>query len=137
MELELVQAVSKNPGTKTSNDTWNDVHCDLVRDLEKKGTIVRYSIRHLKLWTDLIVDGKSAGVGDEPNWEEFIDIIGVPPKKRRDKSVGSPETSTDDFLKAMMIQNQKNTEVFQTSLLAILASHYQVIHYIRLYITLV
>ncbi|KXJ11166.1 hypothetical protein AC249_AIPGENE11745 [Exaiptasia diaphana] len=97
-EQQLVQAASKVPDTKTSNDIWNDVHCDL---------------------------GKSAGVGEEPNWEEYIDLIGVPPKKRRERSgsaAESPETSTDDLLKAMMIQNQRSTEVFQTSLLAILAN---------------
>lgn len=103
-ELQLVQGASN---VKTSNDIWNDVHCDLVRELEKKGIITRYNVRHLKLWTDLIVKGKSAGVGNEPNWEEFIDIIGVPPKKRRE---------------TFILQNQTNTEVFQTSLLAILAN---------------
>lgn len=103
-ELQLVQGASN---VKTSNDIWNDVHCDLVRELEKKGIITRYNVRHLKLWIDLIVKGKSAGVGNEPNWEEFIDIIGVPPKKRRE---------------TFILQNQTNTEVFQTSLLAILAN---------------
>lgn len=103
-ELQLVQGASN---VKTSNDIWNDVHCDLVRELEKKGIITRYNVRHLKLWIDLIVKGKSAGVGNEPNWEKFIDIIGVPPKKRRE---------------TFILQNQTNTEVFQTSLLAILAN---------------
>lgn len=104
---------------------WNDAHCSLVRDLEKKGTISRYSTRHLKLWTDHIMEGKSAGIGDEPQWEDYIDMIGVPPKKGREKScVKSPDTSSsgDQLLKAMLIQSQKSTEVFQNSLLAILAS---------------
>lgn len=125
-ELELVDAVTKPKQLKTSNDVWNDIHVDLVRDLEKKGTISRYSVRHLKLWTELIVEGKSAGLGDEPDWEEFIDVIGVPPKRRSSEKMSTPqsqaETSTDQLLKAMMIQNQRNTEVFQTSLLAILAN---------------
>jgi len=128
-EQQLIQAAAtKVPDTKSStksnNDTWNDVHCELVRDLEKKGTIVRYSVRHLKLWTDLIIKGTSAGIGDEPHWEEYVDLIGVPPKKRKEISgvVENHDSSTDELLKAMMIQNQRNTEVFQTSLLALLAN---------------
>ena len=53
-----------------------------MRDLEKKGTYTRYGVRHLKLWTDLIVSGKCKGVGDEPTWEEFISEIGITPKSQ-------------------------------------------------------
>ena len=126
-ELQLLESVSNaKEAKKSKNDLWNDLHCDLVRDLEKKGTISRYSVHHLKLWTDQIIDGRSAGIGDEPKWEEFIELIGVPPKQGREKnptrSPSTPDTSSDQLLKAMLIQSQRSTEVFQNSLLAILAN---------------
>lgn len=117
---------------------WNDTHCSLVRELEKKGKLNRYSHRHLKVWTDEIIAGKSNGIYEEPGWENFIDIVGVPPKEGRVSSTKTSKDSkggdkssstTDDLIKAMLIQNQqrmeletKGTEVFQTSLLAILAN---------------
>ncbi|KAK3732752.1 hypothetical protein QZH41_001311 [Actinostola sp. cb2023] len=85
-DLELIEmAEAATRPKKTNNDLWNDLHCDLVRELEKKGTLSRYSVRHLKLWTDYILEGKSAGVGDEPKWEDHIDLVGVPPLKRKEK----------------------------------------------------
>ena len=60
------------------NDIWNNVHCSLVRDLEKKGILNRCGVKHLKLWTDEIINGKSTGIGDEPIWQNFIDQVGVP-----------------------------------------------------------
>lgn len=110
---------------KSTNDLWNDIHCDLVMELKKKGTISRYNVRHLKLWTDHTMGQKSAGVGDEPKWEEFIDFVGVPPKQRKEKaaaSTSSPENSSDQLLRALIIQNQQSTQLLQTSLLAILAN---------------
>ena len=71
-DLELVAAASAAEGmaskkVKTGeNDLWNDIHCALVRDLEKKGILNRYGVKHLKLWTDQIIEGKSAGIGEEP-----------------------------------------------------------------------
>lgn len=85
-DLELVAAPSASEGMASKkiktgeNDLWNDVHCALVRDLEKKGILNRYGVKHLKLWTDQIIEGKSAGVGEEPKWENYIDQVGVPPK---------------------------------------------------------
>jgi len=125
-DLELIDmAEAATRPKKTNNDLWNDLHCDLVRELEKKGTLSRYSVRHLKLWTDYILEGKSAGVGDEQKWEDHIDLVGVPPLKRKEKENSvSPNTSSsaDQLLRTMIIQNQHNTQLFQTSLLAILAN---------------
>ena len=64
---------------------------------------------------------KSAGVGDEPKWEKFIDFVGVPPKERKEKAAAStsgPENGSDQLLRAMIIQNQQSTQLFQTYLLA-------------------
>ena len=71
------------------------------------------------------MEKKSAGVGDESKWEEFIDFVGVPPQQRKEKaaaSTSSPENSSDQLLRAMIIQNQQSTQLFQTSLLAIVAN---------------
>ena len=122
----------KGKRTSTENELWNDIHYALVRDLEKKGALQRYGVKHLKLWTDLILEGKSAGVGEEPPWEEYIEQVGVPPKSPRDftkKDDSTKSTSTDDLLKAMILQNQqrlelesKRAETFQNSLMAIMAT---------------
>ena len=64
-------------------------------------------------------------MGDEPKWEEFIDFVGVPHKQRKEKaasSTSSPENSSDQLLRTVIIQNQQSTQLFQTSLLAILAN---------------
>ena len=135
---EAAASVSKPKKISKANDVWNDTHCSLVRGLEQKGKLYRYSHRHLTVWTDEIIAGKSNGIYEEPRWEDFIDIVGVPPKEGRVSSTktskdfkGDNESSstTDDLIKAMLIQNQqrmeletKRTDVFQTSLLAILAN---------------
>lgn len=129
------EAVSNPSKISKSNDVWNDTHCSLVRELEKKGNLYRYSHRHLSVWTDEIVAGNSNGIYEEPEWEKFIDVVGIPPKERRSSSKYTPKgdektsSSTDDLIKAMLVQNQqrmeletKRTEVFQTSLLALLAN---------------
>lgn len=91
-ELQLVESLNSSKAKKSTKDFWNDVHCDLIRDLEKKGkgTMPRYSVRHLKVWTDHIIEGKSVGVGDEPRWENLIDLVGVPPKQGREKKNNQP-----------------------------------------------
>ena len=140
-DLELVAAASAAEGMASKkikageNDLWNEVHCALVRDLEKKGIVNRYGVKHLKLWTDQIIEGKSAGVGEEPKWENYIDQVGIPPKPPARQSpqgeMASKQTTatTDDLLKAMIIQNQqrmdlesKRAETFQNSLLALIAN---------------
>lgn len=131
-EAESVQQPSK---LKTGNDLWNEVHCSLVRDLEKKGTLNRYGVKHLKLWSDEIISGKSSGIGEEPIWQNFIDQVGVPPKPPRlsPQSSATPSVTpmtTDDLLKTMFIQNQqrmeieaKRAETFQNSMMVIMAAH--------------
>lgn len=116
-DLELVAAASASEGMASKkiktgeNDLWNDVHCALVRDLEKKGILNRYGVKHLKLWTDQIIKGQSAGVGEEPKWENYIDQVGIPPKPPARRSsqgeIASKQktATTDDLLKAMIIQN--------------------------------
>ena len=42
---------------KSSNDSWNACHLELRKTLEQAGTLDRYGIKHLSLWTDLIRDG--------------------------------------------------------------------------------
>lgn len=106
-----------------SNEIWNSTHIRLVRDLEKKGTYTRYGVRHLKLWTDLIVSGKCKGFGDEPAWEEFISEIGVPPKSRtveQKKNEQEMKDNTSQLLQTIILQNQTKKETFQNALLAMM-----------------
>lgn len=122
---------------KQPNDLWNSIYCSLVRDLEKKGTKDRYGVKHLKLWTDEILEGRSSGVGEEPLWQNFISQVGVPPKPSRGtpkpssppSTATSTPTTTDDLLKAMFIQNQqrmeiesRRAEVFQNTMMAMMTA---------------
>lgn len=106
------------------NEVWNNTHIHLVQDLQKKGTFTRYGVRHLKLWTDLIVSGKSKGVGDEPPWEDFISEIGVQPKHR--SVAGNKDDqdrnnmNTNQLLQTIVLQNQVKNESFQNTLLAMM-----------------
>ena len=43
---------------KKSNGQWNEIHVNLVRNLEKKGTRMRYGTQHLTLWTNMILEGR-------------------------------------------------------------------------------
>ena len=49
--------------TQEQNKLWNEIHVNLVRDLERKGLLWRYGVKHLKLWADMILDGKCSEVG--------------------------------------------------------------------------
>ena len=96
-------------------------------------------MKHLKLWTDEILEGRSSGVGEEPIWQNFISEVGVPPKPARSspQSSFSPQATstptstltTDDLLKAMFVQNQqrmdieaKRAEVFQNTMMAMMTA---------------
>ena len=111
----------------------------------------RYNINHLKHWTDAIVDGKSSGVGDEPDWEKCIDVVHVPPKNARSSgasSVNSEASSSStpnstvnqslvnnnspNLLELFILQSQqrmeieaKRADVFQSTLLAMMSSSFK------------
>ena len=124
------------------NEVWNELHVQLVRDLEKKGVLWRYGGKHLKLWTDMILNGKVSGVGEEPVWEEHLDKILTPPKSRRsfsstDQSTSSQSTSSQStsgqpasMMEMFLMQNQmrmeaesRRAEMFQTTLLTLISSN--------------
>ena len=124
--------------TKSENDLWNDVHMQLVRDLEKKGLLWRYGIKHLKLWTDLIIEGRVSGLGEEPIWDQYLEQVIVPPKRRRSSSPSSSSTSSlndsssnKNLMEMLILQNQqrmeaesRRTEIFQTTLLTMMSSNF-------------
>ena len=117
----------------SENDLWNDVHVSLVQDLEKKGMMWRYNINHLKHWTDMIIDGRSTGIGDEPEWEKYIDMVKVAPKNRRSSRKSSqtsslntslesdhvpsipqttaPQANCNNVMEMLLIQNQQHMEL--------------------------
>jgi len=111
--IDLVDKLSEKKGKDSKNELWNQCHANLLRDLEKKGTLWRYNHRHLKVWTDLISEGKASGVGEEPNWEEHIAYVNIPPKrKERPNSLASDSsTNADNLLKMMFLQNQQRMEI--------------------------
>lgn len=56
--------------TKSENNKWNEVHIDLRKKLEKAGTLNRFGVVHLSLWTDLIMNGIVSGSEEEPDWSK-------------------------------------------------------------------
>ena len=120
--------------TQEQNELWNEIHVNLVRDLERKGLLWRYGVKHLKLWTDIILDGKCSGVGEEPQWEEHLEQVIIPPKSR--KSIPSSSSSTTSsysdrsIIELMMLQHQQSmeaesrrAEMFQKTLLTMTSSN--------------
>ncbi|KAL9960139.1 hypothetical protein ACROYT_G033550 [Oculina patagonica] len=121
------------------NELWNEIHVNLVRDLESKGLLWRYGVKHLKLWTDMIMDGKCSGVGEEPQWEEHLEQVIIPPKSRKrsassststSSSTTSPEGGKSDrsIIELMMLQHQQSmeaesrrAEMFQKTLLTMMS----------------
>lgn len=127
-------------GTQEQNELWNEIHVSLVRDLEKKGLLWRYGVKHLKLWTDLIMDGKCCGVGEEPQWEEHLEQVITPPKSKKtnpsssSSTTGStsPEDKRSDrsIIELMMLQHQQSmqaesrrAEMFQKTLLTMMSAN--------------
>lgn len=98
---------------KSKNNDWNTNHVELRRYLEKNGTIGRFGISHLSLWTDLIIEGTVSGPEEEPDWSKYKHIVQVDPMPKRgfglSKSVNS-STSSQDLLTVMMMQQESRYE---------------------------
>ena len=124
--------------TQEQNELWNEIHVNLVRDLESKGLLWRYGVKHLKLWTDMILDGKCSGVGEEPQWEEHLEQVIIPPKSRKSTPSSSSSTTSSSeggkcdrsIIELMMLQHQQSmeaesrrAEMFQKTLLTMMSSN--------------
>lgn len=124
--------------TQEQNELWNEIHVNLVRDLERKGLLWRYGVKHLKLWTDMILDGKCSGVGEEPQWEEHLEQVIIPPKSRKSSPSSSSSTTSSSeggnsdrsIIELMMLQHQQSmeaesrqAEMFQKTLLTMMSSN--------------
>ena len=68
---------------KSTNDNWNACHLELRKTLEQAGTLDRYGIKHLSLWTDLIQDGTLSGCHEEPDWTKYLHVVHVAPLPKR------------------------------------------------------
>lgn len=140
-KLDMNKSTSSSP----DNDTWNTIHLTLVRDLESKGIIHRYGAKHLKLWTDMIIDGRSHGIGEEPDWSQHLEEVIVPPKSRRSSVCTSPSPSTStssttgdglqNGLFQLMMMNQqrmeessRRSEMLQTTLMTMMNSSLTMMH---------
>ena len=58
-------------------------HLELRKALEQAGTLDRYGIKHLRLWTDLIRDGTVSGCHEEPDWSKYLHVVHVAPLPKR------------------------------------------------------
>lgn len=72
------RADSKNEKAK-----WHEVHIELRKKLEKMGSLDRFEVVHLSLWTDLIVNGTIKGVDEEPDWSRYRHITSIDPLPKR------------------------------------------------------
>ena len=57
---------------KALNSKFNTCMVELIRYLEQKGSRYRYNVKHLNLWTQLIVDGQLVGPTEEPKWDAYL-----------------------------------------------------------------
>jgi hypothetical protein len=94
---------------KDTNDNWNKVHVELRKSLEKARTLDRYGIPHLSLWTDLIIEGRVSGVGEEPDWSKHLDIVKVQPVPKRLSGMEKGK-GTNDLLATIMMQQEIHRE---------------------------
>lgn len=98
---------------KSKNSDWNTSHIELRRHLEKNGTLGRFGISHLSLWTDLVLEGTLAGPEEEPDWTKYRHIVQVDPLPKRGfgstKAINS-SSSTQDLITVMMLQQQNRRE---------------------------
>ena len=90
---------------KDTNDNWNSIHVQLRKGLEKAGTLDRYRIPHLSLWTDLIIEGKVTGINEEPDWNKYVDIVKVQPVPKRFSGIEKVK-GTNDLLATIMLQER-------------------------------
>lgn len=75
---------SKGEGKlKLGNSNWNTCHMELCKALEQAGTLDRYGIKHLSLWTDLIENGTLLGCHKEPDWTKYLHVVHVEPLPKR------------------------------------------------------
>ena len=102
-------ATGTNEKLKDVNDNWNSIHVQLRKSLEKAGTLDRYGIPHLSLWTDLIVEGRVSGVNEEPEWNKHLDIVKVPPVPKRLSGIEKVK-GTHDLLTTIMLQQEIRRE---------------------------
>ena len=88
----------KNADNESWNEVWNKALCGQIR-----------------------LCGKSAGINEEPVWEELVDAVYVPPKMRKSLTVKVYSPSSTNHLLQMMFMQQQQIETMQTVLLAYLS----------------
>ena len=77
--------------------------------MENIGTLDRFGVVHLRLWTDLIVNGTVSGVDEEPDWSRYRHIISVDPLPKRGARFSTPRmsaSSSQDMITALMFQQE-------------------------------
>ncbi|KAL9985386.1 hypothetical protein ACROYT_G007782 [Oculina patagonica] len=108
---KFVQGI--NTDSKNENSKWNEVHIDLHKKLEKIGTLDRFGVVHLSLWTDLIINGTVSGVEEEPDWSKYRHITSVDPLPRKGARLSISRTSassSQDMLAALILQQEARRE---------------------------
>lgn len=94
---------------KSQNSDWNTCHVELRKALEKSGTVDRYGIQHLSLWTDLILDGTLSGSREEPDWSKYLHVVHVEPLPKRGMGLVRAR-GQNDMLATFLVQQEIRRE---------------------------
>ena len=97
----------------SENNEWNEVHIDLRKKLEKTGTLNRFGVVHLSLWTDLIMNGIVSGSEEEPDWSKYRHITSVDPLPKWGSGLSVSRmgtSSSQDTITSLLQQEARRDE---------------------------
>ena len=95
---------------KSANSDWNTCHVELRKALEKAGTLDRYGIQHLSLWTDLMQDGTVSGCNEQPDWAKYLHVVHVEPLPKRGTGFVRARGQNDMLATLLMQQEMRREE---------------------------
>ncbi|KAJ7369986.1 hypothetical protein OS493_034931 [Desmophyllum pertusum] len=107
---KFIEQSSDKGKLKSSNSDWNTCHVELRKALEQDGTLDRYGIQHLSLWTDLIQDGKVSGAHEEPDWRKYLNVVHVEPLPKRGMGLVRAKGQNDVLTTFLMQQEMRREE---------------------------
>ena len=94
---------------KSQNSDWITCHVELRKALEKSGTVDRYGIQHLSLWTYLMLDGTVSGSHEEPDWSKYLHVVHVELLPKRGMGLVRAR-GQNDMLATFLVQQEIRRE---------------------------
>lgn len=78
-DKEVAAPAAKKVNLAAAAD-FNKTQASVIRFVNQKGTADRYNADHIRVWTDLIMEGKLAGPQEEPCWDKYLDAVHFLPR---------------------------------------------------------